>query len=50
MVDLLEGGFQIGRSVNLMVVSVSEKKVGIVVGFDDCDLLDLRSPKSGSKR
>jgi hypothetical protein len=38
------------RNVALMSDSVSEKKVGMVDGFDDCDLLDLRSPKSGSKR
>jgi hypothetical protein len=41
IVDLLKKN-RTGRSTTLMVVSVCEKKVGMVVGFDDCDLLDLR--------
>jgi hypothetical protein len=51
MIDSTRRGLKRERCGCNGVFLVFEKKVGMVDGFDDCDLLDFAySPKSGSKR
>jgi hypothetical protein len=51
VIDSTRDGLRWDRCRCNGVFLIFEKKVGMVDGFDDCDLLDLAySPKSGSKR
>jgi hypothetical protein len=51
VIDSTREGLEWERCRYNGVSLVFEKKVGMVDGFDDCDLLELAySPKSGSKR